>query len=88
VLLPLEDTAPPNGNPLMGLAVDLQQACKCGAYVVVIGAGKGPHLASLRCEACDEHRGWLSKQTHSFISETIKQTGSATEPVKVPRRAA
>ena len=88
MLLPLEDTSAPSDNPLIGLVVDLQQQCKCGAYVVVVGAGKGPHLASLRCEACDEHRGWLSQQTHSFISETIKQFGRPTEPIKVRRRAA
>ena len=88
MLLPLEDTSPPSDNPLVGLVVDLQQPCKCGAYVVVIGPGKGPHLASLRCEACDVHRGWLSQQSHSFISKTIEQFGSTTEPIKVRRRAA
>jgi hypothetical protein len=88
MLLPLEDTSPPSDNPLVGLVVDLQQPCRCGAYVVVIGPGKGPHLASLRCEACDVHRGWLSQQSHSFISKTIEQFGSTTEPIKVRRRAA
>ena len=87
MLLPLEDTSPPSDNPLIGLVVDLQQPCKCGAYVAVIGCGKGPHLASLRCEACDEHRGWLSQQTHSFISETIKRFGRPTDPIRVRRAA-
>ena len=86
MLLPLEE--PRGDNPLIGLVVDLQQPCKCGAYVVVIGAGKGPHLASLRCEACDAHRGWLSQQTHNFISKTIEQKGRVAEPIKVQRRAA
>ena len=87
MLLPLEDTAP-SDSPLIGLVVDLQDPCKCGACVVVIGPGKGPHLASLRCEACDAHRGWLSQQTYSFVNETIKQFGRTTDPVKVPRRTA
>jgi hypothetical protein len=84
MLLPLEDTSPCD-DPLIGLVVDLQDPCKCGAYVVVIGYGKGPHLASLRCEACDRHRGWPSKHTHNFISESIKQSGHSTEPIKVQR---
>ena len=88
MLLPLEDTSPPSGNPLIGLVVDLQQACRCGGYVAVIGVGKGPHLASLRCEACDEHRGWMSQQTYGFVNETIKLFGRPTEPIKVWRRAA
>jgi hypothetical protein len=86
-LLPLEDTAPPSDSPLIGLVVDLQQACKCGGYVAVIGPGKGPHLASLRCEACDAHRGWLSQQTYGFINETITQFGRPTTPIKVRRAA-
>jgi hypothetical protein len=87
MLLPLEDAPPPSDNPLMGLVVDLQTQCKCGGYVAVIGAGKGPHLASLRCEACDAHRGWLSQQTYSFVNETIKRFGRTTEPIKVRRAA-
>jgi hypothetical protein len=78
----------PRDDPLIGLVVDLQEPCsKCGASVVVIGPGKGPHLASLRCEACDAHRGWLAQQTHRSISETIEHNGRMAEPIKVRRAA-
>ena len=87
MLLPLEDMAPCNGDPLFGLVVDLEDPCKCGTRLVVISSGKGPHSASLRCEACNRHRGWLSKTTHSAISETIKLAGRTTEPIKVQRAA-
>jgi hypothetical protein len=55
---------------------------RCGYW-----SGKGPHLASLRCEACDAHRGWLSQQTYGFINETITQFGRPTTPIKVRRAA-
>jgi hypothetical protein len=85
VLLPLEE--PRGDDPLIGLVIDLQDPCKCGAYVVVIRPGKGPHIAELRCEACDHHRGWLSQQTAGFINKTIEQFGRLTDPIKVRRAA-
>ena len=86
MLLPFEDK-PPLDDPLIGLVVDLQDPCKCGAHVAVIGPGKAQHAASLRCHACDRHRGWLAKQTHNFISESIKQSGRSADPIKVQRAA-
>jgi hypothetical protein len=73
---------PQHTGPLVGLIVDLQQQCKCGAYVAVIGPSKGLHSASLRCQSCGEHRGWLSRQTHRFLTKTTEQFGRPTDPIK------
>jgi hypothetical protein len=87
MLFPSENTSSPRDDPLIGLVVELQDPCKCGAFVVVVGPGKGPHLGSLRCSACDGHRGWLARQTRNFISESIKQSGRSADPIKVQRAA-
>jgi hypothetical protein len=72
-------------DPLLDLVVTLPDACKCGAAEAVIGAGRGPHLASLRCCACEAHRGWLGHQTHSFLTKTVTQFGRPSEPVAIRR---
>jgi hypothetical protein len=79
------EVEPQAADPVIGLAVDLQQQCRCGAYIAVIGPGKGPHLASLHCQACEKHRGWVSRESHRFISETIRLFGRPTAPIKVQR---
>jgi hypothetical protein len=74
-------------GPIVGLVVDLQDACACGTNLAVIGAGSGPHLASLRCQACDHHRGWVSRQSYNFLTKTTEQFGRTDEPIKVRRAA-
>ena len=72
-------------DPLIDLVVTLPDLCKCGAAEAAIGAGRGPHLASLRCTACDAHRGWLGHQTHSFLTRIVNQFGRPPEPIAIRR---
>lgn len=76
---------PVPADPLIGLNVTLPDLCKCGAAEAVIGAGSGPHLASLRCRACEAHRGWVGVQTYAFLTETVKQFGRPTAPFAIRR---
>jgi hypothetical protein len=79
---------PQQTDPLIGLVVDLEDPCKwCRTHLVVIGPGKGPHSAALHCKACREFRGWVSRENHRYISETIKHLGRAATPVSVRRAA-
>jgi hypothetical protein len=78
---------PQSADPIVGLTVDLQQQCKCGAYIAVIGNGKGPHLAPLRCRSCNEHRGWVSREMHSSLTKTTERFGRTTKPITVRRSA-
>jgi hypothetical protein len=76
-------TAPP--DPLIGGLVELPDACKCGDTIALIGAGSGPHRASLRCPLCGAHRGWLARETHDFINEIIRKFGPLTAPIIIRR---
>lgn len=40
----------------------------CGGIEGNIRPGKGPHLAGVRCNSCDNHLGWLSRQWLSYLS--------------------
>jgi hypothetical protein len=68
-----------------GLSVQMPSACQCGAALAVIGAGAGPHAASLHCAECDVHRGWVSHATHRFLIEIINRLGRLTEPIVLRR---
>jgi hypothetical protein len=49
-------------TPLWGLRISLPRPCPtCGSATAVIVAGVGPHAASLRCDSCGLHRGWLPR---------------------------
>jgi hypothetical protein len=65
-----------------GLRVDVYGKCKCGSTITLISAGNGPHLAELRCESCDAHRGSVSQSTYRFISKIISRFGRLTAPIK------
>src|SRR5262249_8329481 len=56
---------------IVGLMVVLEErpACACGSFEATIGASAGPHCASLLCAYCQRHRGWLSAETFSFVTE-------------------
>jgi hypothetical protein len=75
----------PPADPLHGLIVRVPDSCKCGAARTTIGAGAGPHTASLRCVNCGAHRGWLAHETHSFIGEIVRLVGRPTEPIAIRR---
>jgi hypothetical protein len=62
-------------------------ACpRCGDPVAVVGAGKSPHDASLRCRFCDRHLGWLSRLHCAFLHEVIAE-GAPREPIALPTPA-
>jgi hypothetical protein len=72
-------------DPLIGLAVELSNSCKCGGGVALIGAGSGRRRASLHCSACGAHRSWVSRKICNFISRIIAQFGPPTAPIKIRR---
>jgi hypothetical protein len=72
-------------DSLHGLIVHVRDACKCGATTATIGAGAGPHIASLRCIDCGAHRGWLAHEVHSFIAEAIALGARPIAPIAIRR---
>jgi hypothetical protein len=71
--------------PPPGLAVRTPDSCKCGTNTATIGAGAGPHIASLHCVDCGAHRGWLSHEVCSFVNEAIQLFGRPTTPIAIRR---
>jgi hypothetical protein len=73
-------------DPLIGLTVIIPDFCRsCGDNVAKIGPPAGPHLASLRCTRCDQHRGWLPRTAHQFLTEVVNKFGRPTEPIAIRR---
>jgi hypothetical protein len=72
-------------DPLHGLAVQLPDRCLCGSYDAVIGEGKGPHRASLFCNQCGKHHGWMANEAHVFVAEVVRKFGKPTTPIKILR---
>jgi hypothetical protein len=75
-------------NTLIGLPIKLQRtidgSCAlCGETAVIIGAGAGPHVASLRCACCDRHRGWLPKTVADFLTDLVLRFGRPAEPITI-----
>ena len=54
---------------------------KCGDLVAIVGPGKPPHCASLLCQSCGLHRGWVSRANYTFINEVINKFGAPSEPI-------
>jgi hypothetical protein len=68
----------------VGLVIEHDRACPhCGTAAVVIGSSAKMHAARLTCCSCVRHCGWLSGQTHQFVSEIINHFGRPTEPITV-----
>ena len=82
---PRSPSPPLSADPLIGLAVQLPDECRCASSVAVIGAGSGPHCAELRCRVCNVHRGWLSHETHSFLTEITNKFGCPAGPIVIRR---
>jgi hypothetical protein len=79
---------PSTTHELIGLAITLPESCpRCGGHDAWIGAGRGPHKASVLC-VCNRHVGWLSIATFNFINATVQQFGRPTEPICVNRQRA
>jgi hypothetical protein len=77
----------PVPNPLVGLHVQLEDKCRCGAVLTIIGEGAGPHITSLTCAKCERHRGWLPRDVHDSILKIVKQFGIPNQPVLIRRSA-
>jgi hypothetical protein len=68
---------------LAGLVVVLPDRCRsCAIHEAVIGVGAGPHIASLHCQCCDQHRGWLSHDVYEFLFRLVEEFGVPPEPVE------
>ena len=77
---------PVDETTLVGLAIALPEQCsRCSGNDAVIGAGRGPHKASIMC-VCGRHLGWMSIATFNFIAETIRQFGRPSAPISVNRK--
>jgi hypothetical protein len=73
-------------SELVGLAINLPEPCpRCGGRAAVIGAGRGPHRASLLC-ACGRHHGWVSTATYTFVAEIVTRFGRPSEAISVQRK--
>ena len=69
-------------GPLSGLTVKLPDTCsKCGDLAAIIGPGEPPHYASLVCQSCGLHRGWISRANYTFLNEVINKFGAPSEPI-------
>ena len=55
----------------------------CCSNTAVITAGTEQHAAGLRCASCNRHRGWLTRETLSFIGKTLARFGAPSEPITV-----
>jgi hypothetical protein len=83
--LDISGALPVDGR-LVGLAITLPEQCsRCSGHDAVIGAGRGPHKASIMC-VCGRHLGWMSIATFNFIAETIRQFGRPSAPISVNRK--
>jgi hypothetical protein len=52
----------------------------CGCNLSQVGAGVGPHLASLHCTQCG---CWLPQGAVNFLTDTIERFGRPNEPICV-----
>ena len=77
---------PVDETTLVGLAIALPEQCsRCSGNDAVIGAGRGPHKASIMC-VCGRHLGWMSVPTFNFIVGTVRQFGRPSEAICVNRK--
>jgi hypothetical protein len=69
----------PQRSPVVGTLVKLDRTIDrvrpCHQNTCVVGAGAGPHGASLICSCCGQHRGWLSKSTLAFLERGMRLCG-------------
>jgi hypothetical protein len=76
-------TVTPSSSPI-GLSVILPKPCgNCGSAAAVVESSRGPHHASLLCDRCGGHRGWLSGTTYRFLSGVIENFGRPSEPIEI-----
>jgi hypothetical protein len=81
--LSMFESTSPSSSPI-GLSVILPSQCRnCCSDGAVVGSSRGPHHASLLCECCGGHRGWLSGTTYSFLSDVTENFGRPTGPIEI-----
>jgi hypothetical protein len=76
-------------SPLNGLKLKLERKVEgekgCCRNFAVVHAGKGPHVAELRCANCGAHRGWLPTQAASWLLNVLAVWPEARTDVHVIR---
>jgi hypothetical protein len=81
--------APADASPLIGLKLKLERKVDgekgCCRNFAVVHAGKGPHVAELRCASCGAHRSWLPKQAASWLLNVLAAWPEARTDVHVIR---
>jgi hypothetical protein len=68
---------------IIGLEVRLPHGCQCGHDLLIVGQGKGPHAAALTCSRCSRHCGWMSHESHTFLTETVRLFGRPSDPIEI-----
>jgi hypothetical protein len=76
-------SAPSSTMPIIGMKVQLSQACTCGSRLGVIGSSAGPHANRVTCDACNVFRQWLGHREADFIAEVSAKFGCPTTPIIV-----
>src|SRR5262245_49146577 len=76
-------TVMPSSSPI-GLSVILPKPCSnCGSDAAIVGSSRGPHHASLLCDCCGGHRGWLPGVAFNFLCDVIDDFGRPTAPIEI-----
>lgn len=57
------------------------RAKPCHDNIAIVGPGKPPHAAELRCATCNAHRGWLRAEALTFVETLAQRFGASTEPI-------
>src|SRR5262245_35480922 len=83
---PIAQQAQQVSAELIGLRVMLPAPCpRCCSSIAALGAGKAMHKASVICQ-CERYLGWVSAETYSFLTETVRNFGKPTEPIQIRHR--
>jgi hypothetical protein len=64
-------------GPLIGHAVELSDACRCGGIVALIGASNGPYCASLHCASCGAPLGASGRNARRARTHAHQQLGNS-----------
>ena len=74
---------PATAQALIGTTITVPTPCgRCRGTAALIGAGRGPHAASIIC-VCGRHRGWMPVAVFNFICESVRRFGRLIEPIEV-----
>jgi hypothetical protein len=62
---------------LDGTEGPFRRCAYCGSVYAVVGAGHGPHRASLVCTQCTRHVSWLSQAHLDALAASQVKKGAA-----------